>query len=683
VAWTIGFAKTQPLVMATEDLHWADASTLEFIQLAVEQGAIAPLMLLHTARPEFRIQWPMRSHHTQLTLNRLSARHVRAMVGQVAAQKALSEDTIGAVIERTSGVPLFVEELTRAVLETGGGASFSSHEIPVTLHDSLMARLDRLGPAKEILQIGSVIGSEFFYELLQAVHPIPEEALQRALLTLSNSDLLYVHGVAPDSTYLFKHALIRDVAYEALLKTRRKELHRRVARTIDEKFPALKEAHPEVLARHWTEASEVEPAIFEWTRAAKAAEIRSAFKEALESYEQALTCLSLLPEPHERDSRELSLRRSVISILNVTRGYAAPETIKAVDAAIALAEKIGRSVELISLLVSRGSTLLVSGDLRGANEIGDRTLKLAMRENSSSATLASLHQQLTIVLFWRGDLESAEEHFRAWFALASDLDLKQPSPIGTLLNTSVNALAFGSFIAWLRGQPNVAREREAQMLALAKQGSTFELANSGYLTGALYFREYQRAEALARQAIALAEKHQLPNPAARSRAQLGAALAHLGRAREGVALIQRAQIDLGKIGTRMGITLSMTRLAEAQELAGDITGALESLEIALRILPDEIAIRPETLRLRGELRLKQGELDLAEGDFRDAIALAQKMSAKAWELRATTSLARLFASQGHGNEVRTMLAEIYGSFTEGFDTADLKDAKALLDELTA
>ena len=188
------------------------------------------------------------------------------MVGEVAAHKALSEETIAAVVERTGGVPLFVEELTRAVLESGD-AKLTGREIPVTLHDSLMARLDRLGPAKEVAQVGAVIGGEFSYELLHAVHPIAEEDLQRALRNLADAELLYVRGIAPDATYQFKHALIRDAAYEALLKSRRKELHRLVARTIDEKFPALKEAQPEVLARHWTEAGETEPAIAEWSRA--------------------------------------------------------------------------------------------------------------------------------------------------------------------------------------------------------------------------------------------------------------------------------------------------------------------------------------------------------------------------------------------------------------------------------
>ena len=286
--WVLGSARTQPLVIATEDLHWIDPSTLELIQLLVEQGAHTQLLLLYTARPEFRPPWPLRAHHVQLTLNRLGARDIRMMVAQVTASKALSDDTVTAVVERTGGVPLFVEELTRALLESGD-VKLAGRAIPATLHDSLMARLDRLGPAKEVIQIGAVLGSEFSYELLHTVHPIAEIELQRALERLADAELLYVRGLAPEATYQFKHALIRDAAYEALLKSRRKELHLNVARTIDSQFPQLKEIHPEVLARHWTEACQIEPAISEWMRAGKSAESRNAFQEAQESYQRALS----------------------------------------------------------------------------------------------------------------------------------------------------------------------------------------------------------------------------------------------------------------------------------------------------------------------------------------------------------------------------------------------------------
>jgi class 3 adenylate cyclase len=358
VEWVLGAARVQPLVIAIEDLHWADPSTLELIQLLVEQGARSRLLLLYTARPEFHAEWPLRAHHTQITLNRLSARNVREMIAQVAVRNALASETVDAVIERTSGVPLFVEELTRSVLESG--TRLSVREIPVTLHDSLMARLDKLGPAKEVIQIGAVIGSEFSYELLHAVHPIAEEDLQRTLRSLADAELLYVRGIAPDANYQFKHALIRDAAYEALLKSRRKELHRMVARTIDEKFPALKDAQPEVLARHWSEAGETESAIAEWSRAGKAARARNAFKEALGSYQQALALLNTLPESPERDNRELELRQPAVRMLMATRGESASETSDAIERAAALADKSGNLRQLVNLMIARGTTASVS-----------------------------------------------------------------------------------------------------------------------------------------------------------------------------------------------------------------------------------------------------------------------------------------------------------------------------------
>jgi class 3 adenylate cyclase len=322
VEWMLGASRAQPLAIVTEDLHWADPSTLELIQTLVEQGARSPLLLLYTARPEFKVPWPLRAHHTQFNLNRLGVRDVRAMVAQVAASKALADDTVTTVVERTGGIPLFVEELTRAVLESVN-ARLTGREIPVTLHDSLMARLDRLGgAAKEVAQVAAVIGREFSYELLHAVHRLAEGELQSALAKLAEAELVYVHGLAPDATYTFKHALIQDAAYEALLKTRRRELHRKVAQTITDEFADIAEAQPEVLARHWTEAGEIELAIAAWTKAGKGAESRNAFNEALESYGQALTLIDLLPESAERDSRELELRLFTSNMLWITRGWA-------------------------------------------------------------------------------------------------------------------------------------------------------------------------------------------------------------------------------------------------------------------------------------------------------------------------------------------------------------------------
>ncbi len=677
VEWVLGAARAQPTVIATEDLHWADPSTLELIQLLVEQGAAARLLLLYTARPEFRAQWPPRTHHAQITLSRLSARSVRAMVEEVAARKAMSDETIATVVERTGGVPLFVEELTRAVLESGN-ARLTGREIPVTLHDSLMARLDRLGPAKEVAQVGAVVGSEFSYELLHAVHPVAGEDLQRSLRTLADAELLYVRGIAPDATYQFKHALIRDAAYEALLRSRRKELHLVVARRIDEKFPVIKEAHPEVLARHWTEAGETEPAIAEWSRAGKAAEARNAFREALQSHQQAVAVLSTLPGSPERDSRELELRQAVLSILSVTSGISAPETIEAIERSAVLAEKSGNLRQLLGLLLRRGFAAYFSGELSTAGALADQALDLALRGVSLTG-LASAHCLQLTIRFFRGDLAGAEKHFTAGQKFFNDPTFRQLPGA-----TAVNTFGVASCNAWILGRADVARQREVQMMAAANGNNPYDLAWSWYWAALLraYMREYEATESLAVQALELCEKHQFPQVAGYSRCILGSARAQLGRASEGIGLIRQGIATRLKAGARSSSVRYATYLADALARDGAIVEALETVEQALHSNSDQLDYRSETIRLRGELRLKQGQSELAEADFREAIALAQKMGAKAWELRTTMSLARMLDSQGKRDQARAMLAEIYGWFTEGFDTADLKDAKALLDELS-
>ena len=677
VEWAPGAARVQPIIIATEDLHWADPSTLELLQLLVEQGATARLLLLYTARPEFRAPWPPRAHHTQITLNRLSARNVRTMVEEVAARVALSAATVAAVVERTGGVPLFVEELTRAVLESGE-AKIIGRKIPVTLHDSLMARLDKLGPAKEVIQVGAVIGGEFSYELLHAVHPIPEEDLQGALRSLADAELLYVRGLAPEATYQFKHALIQDAAYEALLKSRRRDLHRLVASTINDQFPALNEAHPEVLARHWTEAGEIEPAIAEWSRAGEVARAHHAFTEALESYQRALALLNLLPESAERDLRELELRQSEVQMLWVTRGYAAPENRAATERAVVLAEKSGNLTQLVNLMISRGVNAFSSSDLLFASALADQALELAPREGSSNV-FARTHMLQILTRRFRGDLSGAEEHFIAGLKFFDDPEFKH------FPGAAVVSFAHASLNAWTLGRADVARERENRIVEIAEGNNPFEIAWSTYnralLRSSAYMRDHQQAEALAERALELSEKNQFPNVAAYSRCVLGIERAGIGRASEGIALIRQGLTDLLAVEARLGIGTFTAYLAAAKAQAGAIIDALATIEEALRTNPDQLFNRPEMLRIRGELRLKHEETEVAEADFREAIALARTMSAKAWELRTTMSLARLLVKHCRRDEASAMLAEIYNWFTEGFDTADLKDAKALLDEL--
>ena len=679
IEWLLGAARTQPLLLVIEDLHWADPSTLELMQLLFEQGAAARLLLLCTARPEFHPEWPLRVHHTQITLNRLSAQNVREMIGQVAARSALARETLDAVVERTSGVPLFVEELTRAVLESGNG-TVVAREIPVTLHDSLMARLDRLGSAKEVLQVGSVIGGEFSYELLHAVHPVGDLDLQRELRRLTDADLLYVRGLPPDATYQFKHALIRDAAYEALLKSRRKELHRLVARTVDEKFGDIKEGRPEVLARHWTEAGEVEPAISEWCRAGATAEARSAFLEALASYHEALALLNLLPESPERDVRELALRRAVLHVLHGAKGAAAPETIDATAHTMALAQKTGHLTQLADVMITRGFTLVDAGDISSASTLADEALALAVNM-SDPATLKRARVLQLRVCYYRGDLARLEKHFAEGRYLFEQPGLGEHPSADALVAFGTAALS-----AWYLGRADTARQRLALMRGRVNKNSYFDTAFVEMWTAVVHtlLREYERAAPFGERALELAERFQFPIFLLNSRVYLGHALAQLGRTSDGVALIRRGIEDtLKNKNPTAGLAGYYVYLAAAQHQAGAIEDALESIEQSLQVHPDVLIARPEALRVRGELRAKKGKAESAKADFRDSIALARSMGAKILELRSTMSLARLLEQQRRRVEARSMLAQIYNWFTEGFDTRDLRDAQTLLDKLSS
>lgn len=322
LAWLFGLARVRPLVIVIEDLHWVDPSTLELIRLLVEQGANEQLLLLYTARPEFRAPWTPRTHHSHLSISRLSARNAREMVHQLVARKALSQEAVARVTERTGGVPLFVEELTHALLEKGD-AKPTVREIPATLHDSLMGRLDRLGPGKEVAQIASVIGREFSYQLLQAVSAVSEDDLQSALAKLADTALIYATGFPPEATYSFKHALIRDAAYEALLKTKRKRVHERVARALEMQFSETAETQPELLAHHYAEAGLSDGAISYWHKAGQRAAQSLAHLEAVAHLRRGLESIEMLPDAQERRERELALQTTLGPVLIATKGYGA------------------------------------------------------------------------------------------------------------------------------------------------------------------------------------------------------------------------------------------------------------------------------------------------------------------------------------------------------------------------
>ena len=436
-AWLFASARLQPVVTVLEDLHWVDPSTLELQTRLVEQGTSVPLLLIYTARPEFRVPWPLLGHHTQLTLSRLGTAEVRAMIESVASHTALSEDVMQTVVKRTDGVPLFVEELTKTVL----GAP-DSRAIPVTLEDSLRARLDRLGSAKDVAQIGAVIGREFSYALVRAVAGTgaggraSEADLHAALGKLTDGDLLYVRGVPPAATYIFKHALVQDSAYASLLKSRRRALHAAIAAALTEQFPDVVEAQPELMAHHYAEAGDIAQAVTHYQRAGERAMRRSANEEAIIHLRRALALVGTLPETRERHRRELGLQMAIGAPLGVARGWAHPEYERTYARARELASQIGEAPELPRVLVGVAMAYIAKGDVATAAEVAQEALATAERTGEAFDLLAA-HYRVGLPLLLRGHFSRALQHFE------QSIELYNPSEHGSLAYS-------GDFRLWRR-----------------------------------------------------------------------------------------------------------------------------------------------------------------------------------------------------------------------------------------
>ena len=681
VEWLLGAARAQPLISVIEDLHWIDPSTLELIQLLVEQGATGPLLLLFTARPEFRPPWLPRSHHTQLTLNRLSAREARTMVGEVAAGNALSDETVATVLERTGGVPLFVEELTKSVLESG---EVKYRAIPVTLHDSLMARLDRLGPAKEVAQVGAVIGRDFSYELLQAVHQVPELELQETLRKLADAELVFVRGIAPEASYQFKHALIRDAAYEAILKRRRKELHGVVARTIDEQFPALKESHPEVLAQHWSEAGEIAKAIQYFELAARRSTARSAMMEAERHYRSALELLTRLPANVERDRHEVELHLASGPALIAVKGWAAPEVEFAYTRARELCQPLGDAP--FAAMFGSWTVPLARGELTKAYLLAEQLLRQAQAKEEPAQ---QLYAQFAVgqTSYWMGKFVSAREYLE----IANSLyDSERDRPLAFLygFDAGVCCLSYLSWILWQLGYPDQALDRGNESIALAQRLSHPRSLGWAEFFACVLFQ--YRGEACAAQekaetVIALSAEHALTDFSAWATSLRGWAMAEQGRYEDGILWILRGLNLSRATGAGLLRPYILTLLAGAYKETGRLGEGLSSLEEAINAADqfENRIFEAESNRVKGELLLKQDNSNPdAQHYLERAIEIARSQSARSLELRATMSLAQLLTNHGRGAEARLMLGEVFRSFTEGFGTAGLQDAKALLGELS-
>jgi class 3 adenylate cyclase/predicted ATPase len=691
-----GLAAQRPVLAVYEDAHWIDPSTVELLGLIIERVQRLPVLVLITFRSEFNPPWAGHAHVARLSLSRLTRRHGSAMTLRVAGGKMLPAEVLEQIVARTDGVPLFVEELTKAVLESGllreVGDRFELAgplpplAIPATLNDSLMARLDRFAPVKEVAQIGAAIGREFSHELLAAVVDLSDEKLDHALGQLLDSELVFRRGTPPDAVYSFKHALVQDAAYQSLLKSKRQQLHARIARALEERFPETAETRPEVLAHHFTEADLRRQAIPYFRQAGETAIARSTYVEAIGHLTRGLELLKALPDDAERVQQELDLRIALGSALMATRGYAGLQVEETYLRARDLCREMGETPRLFPVLHGLYRFYHVRGELQAAREAGEQLLSLA-RNLRDPALFIEAHRALAVPLFWMGDVASALVQLEQGLTV---YEAQQHRSHASLygIDPGVVCLSYSALALWYLGYSEQALEKSRNALALARDQSHFHSLGLALVWAAWlhqFCREPQAAREHAEAAVALSTEQGFPLWMSMASILRGWALVEQGQQSNGVGQMRQGLADLRATGAGLWQPSFLALLADAYGRTGKAEEALALLEEARAVTTKsgERFYEAELCRLKGELLLMGGQVDKlrAEGCFREAVEIAEHQKAKALELRAAMSLARLWAEQGRRLEARDLLAPVFGWFTEGFETLDLKDAKALLDEV--
>jgi class 3 adenylate cyclase/predicted ATPase len=696
VAQADGLAVQQPVLMIFEDVHWSDPTTRELLDLLIERVPAVRLLVVITFRPEFSPPWVGRPQVTLLTLNRLPPRQRIEMISRMIGGKALPREIADQIVERTDGVPLFIEELTKSVLESGlvteAGDRYAVAgpagplAIPTTLHASLLARLDRLAPTREAAQIGAALGRSFSHELISAVAQMSPQKLDDALEQLVRAELIFRRGTPPDAEYTFKHALVQDTAYSTLLRGSRQQLHARVAATLERRFPETIVAEPSLLAQHFTEAGLTEKAISYWLKAGQQSISRCAMNEAVAQLRKGLNLLSSITEGAARQEQELDLQITLGHALMAAKGLAAPEPGEALARARYLCELLAQPQQLGMVL--RGQFLfgVVRGELDQAERHAEEMLHLGEARNDAMwACFGSL--SIGNTRHFTGKLVDARAYLENALSLCDPTFRRfSPSPE----DTYVQILIFLSRTLLYLGYVDQARLRRDEALAEARRLSPYNLVF------ALCFAWYgdwasegvesaparlQSAEKVL--AISAEQGFAMWSPV--GNIMRGWSLGVVGQAAEGIPLMLKGIDDVSATGCNILIPLFLMVLAQVYGTAGQPEEGLKRLAKAAKLVETtrERWAEAEMHRLRGTLLLSMHDQAAAEDSFHKALAVAQRQNAKFWELRAAMSMARLWRDQGKREAARDLLAPVYGWFTEGFDTRDLKEAKALLGELAS
>jgi class 3 adenylate cyclase/tetratricopeptide (TPR) repeat protein len=690
-----GLAGANPVLAIYEDAHWIDPTSRELLDLMVDRVRQLPVVLVITFRPEFAAPWGGQPHVTNLSLNRLGGRDAAALVLGLAGNTPLGSEVVAEIVERTDGVPLFVEELTKAVIERGGqdrqvGAVLSASPlpalaVPATLHASLIARLDRIGgAAREVAQIGAVLGREFSYELIQPVAQRSGADLQNALSRLTEAGLVFCRGVVPNSSYLFKHALVQDAAYGTLLRTRRQELHARVAAVLEADFSDLVARQPELLAHHLTGAGQTERAVAQWLAAGRFAAARLAPREAIGHFDRGLVLLGFQPEGAARDAQEVELQLARGLSLFTTEGFLSEAAARSYTRARELAELRNDDRQLIEAIYGQWQGTTGAGNVAAGGPLSRTLLALtAAATIDSGLRLQSHHSAWTTCLFG-GEPAIAREHCEAGRRL---YDIEAHRSHRLLFgghDPGVCACQISGQVEWVLGFPDTALATVREATDLAEQlhhPLSLELAMS--FKALLHLDRHEPELALQQlAAIELLAAEQRLAFIHSPEMLRGGALLLQGELRDALAVL-RAGLQTPP-GRGVSRAYGLVCLAQAMALSGEPAAALGLIEEGIGMMEavGHHQYEPEFYRIRGIALREQNDVAASQAAFAEALGSARRRQMKAYELRAATDLGRLWGEQSRREEARELLAPLYGWFTEGFDTADLKKAAVLLAELS-
>jgi len=694
---TLKGSEIRPLILAYEDLHWVDKSSEDVLKYVLESIPGSRVLMIFTYRPEFVLTWGGKSFHSQLTLNRLSNRESLAMVAYLLGTEEIDRDLEELILEKTEGVPFFIEEFIKSlkdlkIIKRKDNKYYLARDIkdliiPSAIQDVIMARVDALPDgAKGVLQTGSVAGREFSHDLIERVIGLSQTELLSQLSVLKDSELLYERGIYPQSTYIFKHSLIQDATYQSLLKSTRQKYHRKIAQELEKNFPETMETQPELLAHHFTEADLNEQAFGYWLQAGKRATQCSANLEAIDHLTKGLEVLMTLPDTLERARKELDVQTTLGPVLMAVKGFSSLDTERAYARARELCQQVGETPQLFPVLFGLFRFYMNRSELQMARELAEQFFSLAQRAQDP-AILLEAHRVMGLTMFWLGEMVPSREHLEQGMALYDPQQHRSHAFVYGQ-DPDVFCRSFVAMPIWMLGYPDKALQSIHEALTLAQELShPFSLVIALLMATEVhqFRRETQAVQERAEAMIAVSTEHCFPQWLAYGRMWQGWALTAQGEGAEGIAQMRQGLVALRAIGSEVQRSYFLSLLAEAHGKVGHPEEGLTVLVEALAMV-DNTGQRyweAELHRRKGELLLMQQERKVGEAEvcFRKALDVGRLQQAKSLELRSAMSLSRLWQQQGKQEEAHQLLAEIYDCFTEGFNTADLKEAKVLLEEL--